>query len=176
MLFFCVSLTVGPDRHKDKCAWCEDTLTLQHIMYEWPRHPKHAVSSLITDSLANWSWEARLTKLDLGKPAGDRWPGPASRRSQLGAGIGAPPIDSNQIYVSIKLFFLIVGMRIARFCWSLAVAQELLPVKYEAVQWRLNEFKGPLTRPHGKFWLCAGSCYVSSRERSAANIFKSAHY
>nr|XP_054921698.1 ankyrin repeat domain-containing protein 16-like isoform X2 [Dermacentor andersoni] len=31
---------------------------------------------------------------------------------------------------------------------------------------------GPLTRPHSKFWLYAGSCHVSSREPSGSKIFE----
>ena len=55
-----------PDRHENKCPWCEDTPTLRHITYECQMRPAGAVSPLVKDSLANWSWEARLSDLDLG--------------------------------------------------------------------------------------------------------------
>lgn len=43
----------------------------------------------------------------LEKPAGDPRQGPVSHRSHWGPGVGAPPIDTNQIFDSIKflLFF-----------------------------------------------------------------------
>lgn len=46
----------------------------------------------------------------------------------------------------------------------------------EAMKSSVNlRFKGPLTRPHSKFWLYAGSCYMPSKECSTEQFFKLVH-
>lgn len=51
------------------CPWCNDhTATLTHITYQCTERPAHAVSRLVSSSqtLTTWSWEARLSELELG--------------------------------------------------------------------------------------------------------------